>query len=334
MAPRDLDYAPLTGRLGLGARLRAMAGDNVKLVGVTVLALVTFGFGVAFVVAVITGGLFSGVGLFAGVFLLGCLLGWGTELGKAGHDGRLAAFARANRLELTSGESAEHYLGSLFADGSHIVRVSVRTQGESFVEIGERWPVTAPRTFGVSVTNQVSAQVRTPELFLRARLRAPLPTGVTADQLVSSELDADLTEFAGRCTVELSGREMTVLGSRELDPTKPERMREAFGLIGRLVDAAEAARIDGGSGRPAPSGVAERKPPEEPRGRKLRAPAVIGLTVALIIVVPVFLALVMSVIDDELRGHRGVATIVVGLIVMLAATVVAWFVRLVSRRRR
>ena len=336
MTSRDLDYAPLSRRVGLAERLRGAAGDNRTLVGMTVLSLVTLAFGFASFVATAAGELLSGGGLAVSVFFLVCLASWVGEVRAAGKDGRLARFARANGLELVVGESAEHYAGSRFADGSHIVRMSVRTRGRSFVEIGERWPVTAPRLSVNAGTDRVSAEARTPELFVRARLDGRLRAGTTVQDLVDAELDADLTELAGRCAIELSGQEVTVFGSRRLDPERPGRMREAFGLADRLAEAMEVRRAKARTEASTLSGVPVPEPgPREvvPEGQKLSPAAVVILTVTLLIAIPLLIAVVMSSLEDGLRGRREAAGLVVTLMIAAVAALVAGFVRLVTRRR-
>ena len=288
MTSRDLDYAPLSRRVGLAERLRGAAGDNRTLVGMTVLSLFTLAFGFASFVAAASGELLSGGGLAVSVFFLVCLVSWVGEVRAAGKDGRLARFARSNGLELV-----------------------------------------------VGVTDRVSAEARTPQLFVRARLDGRLRAGTTVQDLVDAGLDADLTELAGRCAIELSGREVTVFGSRRLDPERPGRMREAFGLADRLAEAMEVRRATARTEGPTLSGVPVPEPGsrEDPEGQKLSPAAVLILTVTLLIAIPLLIAVVGSSLEDGLRGRREAAGLVVTLMIGAVAALVAGFVRLVTRRR-
>jgi len=333
MTSRNLDYRPLTRRVGLRARLAALAGNPLMVMGTTLGALLA---GVPVIVVAVqlaTGGL-EGFGWFCLFFLLPCGL-WvlADALGKSGQDGRLGAFARANRLELVQGVSATHYSGSLFADGSHVVRQSVRTPGHSFVEVGERWPVTTPRISTNPATGVMTAAGRTPEVFLRARLAGRVGDDASVETMVTPELDDALRRFAGAYRVEATGRELTLFGTGRLDAAEPGRMEEAFELADRLVEAANTHLVSGSIEKPTLSGVRipDRDDGKAPQRRAMGPLKVVGLTLALMVIGPLLIAAVMSVADDGLRGNEGAARLVVGLVVVASLVVVGWVVGLITK---
>lgn len=334
MQSDHLDYTPLTQRVGLRSRLRTLAGDNLMVMGMTVGVLLTAGPLAVFLIQVVTGNL-GGFGWFCIGFLFPCGV-WvlGSGLYQAGKGGAVAAFARANGLRLVQGSAATSYAGSFFADGTHVVRQSVRTRDETFVEVGDRWPVTTPKLRTNSVTDTVQAEVRTPELFLRVRLSGRVSPGGSAAEVVTTALDAELRQLAGAYTIEVTDRELTVFGTRELELTDADRMKQALGLAERLAEAAEAELV-GDAPEPTASGIPiPEVGTRSSGGRMMGAVKVVGITIALFIIAPLVFAAVMSVADDNLRGRGGVAQVVVYLAVMALVGVVGWVVRLITRPQR
>lgn len=343
-ATRDLDYAPLTRRVGLGERLRAVAANNVWVIGATVsllIAVVPLGLILFFAVATpLTGGGFSGddgVVLAVLLFFLLCgALGVTDVLAKAGGAGGFARFAEVNDLESIVGEAAVGYAASEFADGSHLVMQAVRTRERSFVEVGDRFPTTPPR----DTTQENRAQ-----LYLRVRFAGPVAGGLDEDRLVTPELAAALTRFAGPYTVEKSTYELTLTGDQALDPTSPGRVEEAFALADALGTRAEvvlgARRWVAGDApaapEPTPSGIPVPLVPEPApaRGRPPRVTWVVLATLAVVIGLPLALAVVMSSVEGSLRGNELGATIAVSLIIAVFLAVVGLLVRWsVAPRRR
>jgi hypothetical protein len=325
---RDLDLTPLTGRAGVRDRARVVAADHLSLMGSTVAALVVLVPLVVLVALAATGNATDAGGL---VLLVGCLVGGLYAVSdvwrKAGPAAALGAFARANGLVLQRSAAAPHYAGSVFADGSHVVRQSVRTPEEDFVEVGDRFP--APRGG--------ARRVQRPALFLRARLSGRAAGGPTARGLVPRELHDAIERFAGPYRIEVAGDELTLLGTRELEAARPGRVQEAFALLDRLVELAESRLLPspGSTAEPTPSGipVPELPRPTALRGRRRGPLRVVGMTLALLVVGPLVLAVVMSVVDDQLRGNEGVARLVVGLVVAAMLVAVAWVARTVTTPR-
>lgn len=336
MQSDHLDYTPLTQRVGLRGRLRTLAGDNLMVMGMTVGVLLTGGPLAVFLVQVVTGNL-GGFGWFCIGFLFPCGV-WvlGSGLYQAGKGGAVAAFAQANDLKLVSSTTAPDYAGSHFANGSHVVRQSVRTRGKTFVEVGDRWPVTAPKVAVNTVTDTVQAQARTPELFLRVRLNGRLKPGASAAEVITSDRDDELRRLTGNYTVEVSGRELTIFGTLGLEPTEPDRMRQALELAERLAAAANAELVGDEAAEPTTSGVPipEITAPPASRGRLMGAVKVVGITIAFIVIVPLVIAAVMSVADDHLRGRGGLAQIVVVLLLAVVMAVVVGVVRLITTPQR
>ena len=159
---RDLDFTPLTRRTGFTARLRAaIATPRMVIAGTVGMLLVVVPAGV--LVGLVATGNASDVG---GLVLLAMLLAGGVYvmvdiLMQSGGASALRDFAGANDLVLVDSTLAPHYGGSLFADESHAVGQSVRTQGEPFVEVGERFPTAVPAG---------SRRPSRPQLFLQSRL--------------------------------------------------------------------------------------------------------------------------------------------------------------------
>jgi hypothetical protein len=213
------------------------------------------------------------------------------------------------------------YAGSHFADESHVVNHSVRTKRIEFVEVGDRFPTgPPPRTY----------EPHRPQLFLRARLPGPVTCDPVEAGLVPRQLDEALAGFAGPYLLEVSGDELTVFGSRGLEAERAGRVEEAFALTDELVAHVGARAI------PTPR---ESDPPSSeeslPVGSGTRGPLlVVGWTLALLIGVPLAIAVVMSTLDDFLLGDEPAARAVVSLIVLAVSVVVAWGVRTALTPRR
>lgn len=334
MRSRSLDYRPLTDSVGLRGRLRTVAGDNLLVIGMTVGVLLVAGALAVFLVQLISGQI-GGFGWFCIGFLFPCGV-WVMVSGllQAGKGGSVAAFAQANDLELTRSTMATTYAGSLFADGSHLVRQSVRTPGETFVEVGDRWPATPPKVGMSGITGTVQAEPHTAQLFMRVRLNERVRPGTRASEIVTPALDEELRRFAGDYTVEVAGQELTVFGSRELEATRPDRMEQAIGLAERL--AAHHAGLVGSEGEATTSGIPIPQLAEvrTPGGRPMGALKAIGLVLALVVVGALVIAVVMSVLDDGLRGQKGLAEVVVLIVIAVLLAAVAGLVRLITTPRR
>lgn len=338
-SPRDLDYAPLAGGRGLATRLRAAGTNNLMVMAGTVGVLLVI-VPVVVAVALFATGNATDVG---GVALLAMLLAGGVYvlvdvLRKSGPAASLDDFARANDLTLVRGAIVPHYAGSRFADRSRAVHRSVRTQEEQFVEVGDSFPTHVPP--GARRPNQ-------PALFLRARLAGRAADDPHDVGLITRELGEALEQLAGSFEIEVAGDELTVFGSRELHPDRPGRVETAFALLDTLVARANATLVHepGPAGRPdaaAPSGgptssgipVPAVPRPPAPQGRTRGPLATVAWTLALVISGAFAIAVVMSLLDDHLRG--AVATrLVVAVIVLMAIALVARVGRaMLSPRRR
>lgn len=309
---RNLDHAPLARRGGLGPRLRGASTSNVVVMGGTIGILL-----VVVPLVVLVGLLATGNATdVGGLVLLAMCFAGGVYvlvdvLRKGADADALSRFAAANDLTLVRGSVAPHYAGSLFADESHAVHQSVRTRDDAFVEVGERFPTTAPRG---------SREPNRPELFLRARLAGPATRDPS--ELVTPELHEALSRFAGPYAIEVSGDELTLFGSRELDVVRPGRVEEAFALADELVSRASTGLV------PTPTH------PEPPRGRTPRPLRVVGWILALMVGGPLVIAILMSILDDHLRGAGSAARLVVSLVVLATMAVVGRLVRAAVTPRR
>lgn len=330
-APRpDLDFTPLTGWVGPWTRLRALAGQPTLVIPATIAGLMLAGAIAALVTFVVVG--FDHVAasgyLFALVPLAGAL--WlGLDLWvSTGATGAFARFARVNGLVHLAGITVPHYASRVFAGGSHLVAAAVRTRDATFLEVGDRFPTTVPF--------RGDATYAEPALYLRARLSGRAGTAPYGVPLVTPELEEELTALAGEHTVEVTGDELTVLGSSPLGPTGPGRVERAFDLVDALAARADQLLVRLADEGPTASGVPipELAPPEVVEGRPASALTVVVLTLALVTVLPLGLALVMSQVGGSLRGHEGAATLAVGAFVALCFALVALLIRTVSRPRR
>ncbi|TQL67410.1 hypothetical protein FB381_1286 [Nocardioides albertanoniae] len=341
MPSRSLDYTPLGRRVGLRARLAAIAGNNLYLLGMTVSVLLTAAGLAVFLVQLITGHV-GEFGWFCLGFLVPCgVLAAADGLRQAGRGGSVSAFARANGLEAIHGTTATSYAGSLFADGSHLVLHSVRTRGETFVEVGDLWPLGGAARAADGVEDPGSAAYPERRLFLRVKMGFSIRAGMRAE-VVTPELDERLRSFAGAYSLEISGSELTVFGRRELRPKDPLRMAEAFGLAQQLAERlAEVSRDRRrGRGRGAEKAnasgipIPQRHVADDAGLRTMGALKVIGITVALLVIGPLAIAVFMSAIDGGLRGREGVAQVVTLVVVSVVCAVIAGVVRMITTPRR
>lgn len=327
MGSRSLDYTPLTGRVGLRGRLRALSGDNLLVMGMTIGVILAAG-GLAGFLGQHVSGRIDDFGWFCLGFAVPCGVGvMASALLQAGKGGAIAAFARANDLQLTEATMARSYAGSCFADGSHLVRQSVRTRGEAFIEVGDRWPVTAAKGAISSAIDTGQAVPHQAMLFLRIR-RAGVPSRRRSGELITSAIDDELRRLAGSYSVEISRRELTVFGSLPLKATKDGRMERAIALADTLAEAfgaVEGVRV-----------VSSEAPvPEERDGRPMGAVKVVGVSMALFVIGPIVIALPMSLLDGALRGRTALATVaVVGLVAVVTLVVTAVVRRITTPRRR
>jgi hypothetical protein len=201
------------------------------------------------------------------------------------------------------------------------------------VEVGDRFPTTTPS----------ADSINTAEVYLRWRLAARQWAPVDGAALVG-DLDERLRRFAGEWTVDVTYDEVTITGSRPLHAEQEGRVEEAFALVDTLALRA-AALLGGpvGTSRSRAratedlSGIEVAPAPRaaEP-GRPRSAVWTVLLTLAMLVVVPLGFALVMSQVDDGLRGNALGATVVVALFIALVLAVVRLLIRssVTPRRRR
>lgn len=325
MTARDLDYGPLTRRVGLRDRLRTIRTDNVMVIGTTVVALLVVIPPTVLVTLLVTGNATDS----GGVALLVLLTAGGIYAAydvarQAGGSSALLRFAEVNDLVPVSGTIVTHYAGSLFADGSHTIRQGIRTRDERFVEIGDRFPTTGPRNRGAA--NRA-------EVYLRLRLTAPVTRTPYDVELVTPDLHEALTRFAGHYAVEASGRELTLFGTHSLAAGEEGRVREAFELADALMartavlaptSAAPVAAQQTTSGIPVPA----LPGPRPAAGRRPSALKVVGWTLALMVVGPLAITVFMTSVDDYLRAEAPWAIpLVVGLLIAAVLAVVQRMVK-------
>lgn len=271
-------------------------------------------------------------------------------LRQTGRGSGLEEVARVNGLDLTNSTAARHYAGARFRSGERIVLHSLRTREHPVIEVGDTWSTARVRTRVSSMTNTVRAEnAPSAEVFLRAVLSGPVRApelldgadderGEARDMgavpgLVPPDLDRALREFAGDYTLEVSGRELVLMGTQPWGPRRPERVRQSFALAEALAARVEETLVDGSAvqgGVPATVGTA----PEE-TVRRGAHPLVVVLTVlALLITGPLAIALVLSGIDDLLRGEEGAARVVVSVIITAVMGLMALVVRWLTAPRR
>lgn len=313
---RDLDYRPLTQRAGVRDRLRALGRDNAMVMGTTVVALLVVIPPVILIALVATGNATDPGGVVFLVLLIaaGAYATWDV-IAKTGAASALQRFAEVNDLEPLGGSTATHYGASVFADGSHMVRQGVRTREAAFVEVGDRFRTDGPRHRHDLVE---------PEVYVRVRLPG-LPRVRPGTELLTPDLHGALAHFAGTYAVEVTGKEVTVLGSRSLDPDDEGRVAEAFAI----ADALQARAIDV---LVAPAEVAPAAPGAPTSPPVVRRPPspwrVVGWTLALVIVVPIGFAVVMGSIDDWLRTDAPWAIpVVVGLLISGVFVAIRWVLK-------
>lgn len=324
-----LDYGPLAGSAGIAARLRAVGRSNLMVIGATIGVLMVLVTGAALVGMALTGNLTADIGAL--VCLLMVFFGGIYVLFDVSHKTRggtlLEGFARANGGELLGSRMSDHYAGRSFADGSYAVQQAVRLGDEAepgMVEIGDRFPMGVPRRH---------QSPNEPELYLRARLAGPVPPPMrTAAGLASPELQDRLTELAGPHRIEVTGDELTVFGTRPLEPGTSGRVQCAIELADDLAARANAVLVRGAV--PTTSGVPVPVVGRGARNTRTIGPwGAVGLVLALMTLFPLGLAVVMSNLDDHIQGE-GEARVVVSIVVLVAMVLVAGMVRLALAPRR
>ncbi|ROR90276.1 hypothetical protein [Nocardioides aurantiacus] len=332
---RDLDYAPLTGRPGLLPRLRAVRASNIWVYSMTV-GLVILLLPLTVVVGLVP--LYETDPGFQVMMWAVAALGAyavGAVLWQVRGESLLPAFAQTNRLDLTQGVSAQHYAGSRFADGSLMVLRSVRIREAGFLEVGDTFSAATPRR-----SSPTSGATGAPdvEVFLRVGLAGRVSQRSEGVDLLDAPLHERITRWAGTYAVECSDREVTLHGSRGLAAHDPARVREGFELARVLRDRADELLVVGPGDVPAaptPSGIPV--PVRERRtalaGRPMRPAVVVVATLGFLVVVPVLIAVAMSLVE-QLSGAPWVASIVLGLVIAAAVAVAGALVRGVTRPRR
>lgn len=256
-------------------------------------------------------------------------------LRKAGTGAGLEGFARANGLELTSSVAAREYAGSPFRSGERIVLHSLRTRTVPILEVGDSWPMERLQVH-VSDSGAVSADnAPAAEGFLRVVLHSSEQSG-PAGFAMTAELDAALGGLLGPYRLELEGGELTVMGSVPLEPARPERVTAAFELADALARQAGAVHASG-MVAPAVQAVPVGGPSQPMRAPRARRPlTVITAVLAMMVVVPVLFAIVMSIVDDHLPSDEGAARAVLAVL-LIGITAVVWLVLrwiTAGRRRR
>ena len=326
-AGRDFDYSALSGRVRLRARLKAIAANNVTVIGATMAFLTTFISLAVLVILVALGNPDGGALACSVLFLGGGSCAMFDVLYGSGDASSFGDFARANGLEPISGVTATHYAGRLFADGSHLVMHAARTRDEAFVEVGDRFPTTAPTS---------TEDANEPELYFRARLSGKATSLRRWESWVPLELDERLATFAGPYEVETYRDELTLYGTRRLAVREPGRVQEAFALVGTLAALADDVLVRPQATAPKAGGVEQtssgiprpatgREP--VPTGRPLSAVWVVIWTLALLIVCTAAFAVGGAMLGDSLRGNEAGATLLVGLVSTVIVAAIGFFIR-------
>lgn len=320
-----LDLSPLGRGAGVRARLRSLGASPLLLVGATIGVLLLVVPTIALLAVVLgTGATDWGLVAFMAMLIASGVWVVVDVLRKAGTGSRLLAFARANDLELTRSLAAREYAGRRFRSGERIILHSLRTRTVPALEVGDTWPTRRVRVRVRSSGTVSAANAPQAEGFLRVVLPGRGHAGheVPGPFPMSSELDAALGELLGPYSLEVHDGELTVMGSLPLAPSRPERVTAAFDLAAALARRAGAAATT-------PAGAAPRG-----TGRRSRHPLVIiGAVLAMLVVVPVAFAIVMSVLDDHIRGEAE-ARAVVGLLIVVITAIVAFVIRWATSRRR
>lgn len=328
-----LDLTPLRRRAGLLARLRTIGHYPRYVVGSTMTVLVLLGGIAAILVSLFVPEEIEWGGFFCGMMLL-AMGAWLTFdiLRNAGGGAPLEDFARVNDLDLTRSIAAPEYAGSLFRSGERVVEVSVRTRTMPLLEVGDSWPtaqvqIRLKSSGAVSVANPPASHG-----FLRVVLPAgelpPLP-----EFPVPWELDEALTALLGDYSLELHGRELTVMGEKSLPPTDPDTVAAAFHLAEALARYAESTMPPGA--RVASAAVPETQAMlRSSAGRQARHPlAIVAATLGILIVSSVGFAILMSILDDY-PANDGVFTLVVSFFILAIGGSFALLLRWAFKGRR
>ncbi|WP_151523803.1 hypothetical protein [Serinicoccus kebangsaanensis] len=246
---------------------------------------------------------------------------WFDLLRQSSGGDRLAEFGRANHLIIVRSVFVPHYAGSTFGAGRASVLRSVRTRDPHFLEVGDRLPATAPRARLMQPSGRAQVEPHQAEVFLRARLAGRVAKRTTSERdVVPPEVLGDLARFAGRYTVEVTGDELTVFGSRPLGPTTPGRVHEAFSLTAALANHVNQTLVTEPAADPRPSEDADQRAPR-------RGPlATILVTLALLILGPLLIAVVMANLGDRI-DNRGAAIVIVGVLIAVLFAVIGGLLR-------
>lgn len=330
-APLTLDYSMLARRPGARQLVRAVAGNPLLVLSSVVgilLVLVPLGVLVGMTVRAMSGRPLD-LGAVAVVVMLliagGCVLRDVMRRGRGA--GPLERFATVNQLAWIPTGLRRSYAGSEFAAGTHAVLHGVRTRDARWLEVGDRQRVTSP----------LRRYRRMPQLYLRMRLSGP-PDLEPDEPVITPVLDRELRELAGAYRVELSGEELTVFGSRPLEPTREGRVGVALALCGALARRADELLVGGQApSRPsleaagASPGTSPGTDPASTRPdtsttRSSGAGRVLLVALALLVLGPLAIAIPLSIIDDW--GLPALALRVIVIILILGAL---WGIGLVVR---
>ena len=323
----SLDLTPLERRPSPLSRLRSLGASPIQVVGSTIGGVILFGPMIGILVAVLRPGTDWG---FVGTMTLFAACGaWALfdVLRKAGTGTGLEGVARANGLTLQRSVEARHYTGSRFRSGERIILHSLRTHTSPALEVGDTWPTKRVRIRLGSSGTVSAANAPQAEGFVRVVLPpGDHPTLRTFP--MTAQLDDALWRLLGDCSLEIHGREITVMGSQPLEPESPERLTAAFQLADALAQFAGATQSTGAD-----------VPPPEPvqRGgtRRTRHPlTIVGGVLGFFVVASVAFAIVMSSLEDLHLGEAGLHAVLAWGIVPVIGVLVALLLRWATVRPR
>lgn len=323
----QLDLSPLEGGGGVRARLRSLGSEPRLVVGTTLGAVILLLPLIGILVAVLGTG--TDWGFVGTMTLLAACGAWGLidVLRTAGTGAGLESFAEANDLELTRSLAARDYTGSRFRSGERIILRSLRTRTSPALEVSDTWPTERIRYRVRSSGAVTAANAPQAEGFLRVVLPPGAPP--SAEEFpMTPQLDDALWRLLGPYGLEVHDGEITVMGSHPLEPERPEQVTAAFELAAALAQLAPASR---GAVPDAPA--AEPARPES--GRRTRHPlAIVAAVLAMFIGGSVGFALVMSSLENRLRGDESAAGAVIGVLILAISALVVFVLRWATSRPR